>query len=111
MKFKEHIIEDINNTFVNANEFAEEKNINGVNVLVVEDSDELEHRIKANYNGLIIGDVLFFISFSEYKKIPRVNKTPTSNMAIRYDGIPSTVIQVNKMDGMWEIVLQMAGGR
>lgn len=111
MNFKEHIIDDIEKTFVNLEEFAEEKTINGVTVVVVEDSDELEYRIKADYNGLIIGDVLFFISFTEYEKIPRVNKIPCSNMAIKYDGIPCTVMQVNKLDGMWEIILQTAGGR
>ena len=110
MNFKEHIANDISKTIINLDEFADEKNINGVIVRVVEDSDKLEYRIKKDYDGLIIGDVLFFISKEEYAKIPRVTETPTTNQAISYDGKPATIINVGKMDGLYEIILQHAGG-
>lgn len=110
MKFKEYIKSDIGNTFINNNEFAEEKKINGATVLVIEDSDKLESRIKSDYNGLIIGDILFYISSDEYAKIPRVNDVPTTNMALNYDGIRATVTNVGKQSGIYEIILQTAGG-
>lgn len=110
MNFKEHVANDISKTFINMDEFAVKKNINGVDVELVEDSDRLEYRIKENYNGLVIGDVLFYISDEEYEKIPRVSRTPTSNQAIKYDGKPATIIDVGKLDGIYEIIIQHAGG-
>lgn len=110
MNFKEHVANDISKTFINMDEFAVIKNINGVDVELVEDSDRLEYRIKENYNGLVIGDVLFYISESEYAKIPRVSRTPTSNQAISYNGKPATIIEVGELDGIYEIIIQHAGG-
>lgn len=110
MNFKEYIANDITSTFVNEDEFASKKKINGVSVQVVEDSDELEYRIKKNYDGLIIGDVLFYISEAEYAKIPRVSEIPTANQAIKYDGKASTIISVKKQNGLYEIIIQHAGG-
>lgn len=110
MNFKEYIENDIEVTFMNNEEFAEGKRINGVTVTVVEDSDELERRIKTDYQGLIIGDVLFFISADEYAKIPRVSTIPTAGMALNYEGKPSTVINVGKLSGVYEIILRTAGG-
>lgn len=111
MNFKEYIKHDIKDTFINFNEFAELKNINGVRVLVVEDSDKLEYRIKKDYDGLIIGDVLFYISEAEYSKIPRVMRKPTTQMALNYDCKPSTVVNVGEQSGIYEIILRTVGGR
>lgn len=110
MNFKEHIANDIFKTFENLDEFAIEKNINGVSVRLVEDSDRLDYRIKKNYDGLIIGDVLFFISKAEYAKIPMVTEIPTSRQSINYGGKPATIITVGELEGMYEIILQHAGG-
>lgn len=110
MNFKEHIANDVSKTIINLNEFADEKNINGVRVRLLEDSDELEYRIKKNYDGLIIGDVLFFISETEYKKIPRVSPIPTTNQSILYEGRPALIINVGKSESLYEIIIQYAGG-
>ena len=110
MNFKEHIANDVSKTIINLDEFADEKNINGVSVRVLEDSDELEYRIKKNYDGLIIGDVLFFISTEEYAKIPRVTPIPTARQSILYDGKPALIVNVNKSESLYEIILQFAGG-
>ena len=110
MNFKEYVANDIANTFVNDDEFAVDAKINGVVVKIVEDSDKLEYRIKENYEGLIIGDVLFYISEEEYAKIPRVTKTPNTNQSINYNGKPATIVDVGRYDGMYEIILQIAGG-
>lgn len=110
MNFKEYVANDIVNTFVNNDEFAVDAKINGVVVNVIEDSNQLEYRIKENYGGLIIGDVLFFISEEEYAKIPRVTNPPNTNQAINYNGKPATIVDVGRYDGMYEIILQNAGG-
>ena len=108
--FKDYIADDIKKTFFNLEEFAEEVDINGATVSVMEDSEKLESRIKKDYDGLIIGDVLFYISMEEYKKIPFVKGIPTANQAIRYDGKPCTITNVNTENGVYEIILTVAGG-
>ena len=111
MNFKEYVANDISNTFFNNDEFSCKVLINGVEVDVVEDSDELEYRIKKNYDGLVIGDVLFFISESEYAKIPKVTSVPTANQAITYNKKPSVITNVSINLGVYEIIIQYAGGR
>lgn len=110
MNFKEYIQHDIEQTFVNSSEFADTVKINGVSVNVVEDKDQLLYRIKKDYDGLIVGDILFYISADEYKKIPRVSEIPTVYEAINYGGRPCTIVEVSPQDGMYEIILKKAGG-
>lgn len=107
---KDYIASDIDSVFFNMGEFAEEADINGTTVRVVEDSDKLEYRIKKDYDGLIIGDVLFYIAQAEYEKIAKAKTVPTANQAIRYNGKPCTISNVNKANGVYEIILVTAGG-
>lgn len=108
--FKEYVKNDIENTFINNDEFAEQVLINGVEVSVVEDSDKLDYKIKQDYNGLVIGDILFYISNAEYSKIPMVNNPPITDMIISYNGKPCSVTSTNKQMGIYEIILQYTGG-
>lgn len=110
MALKEYIQNDIENTFVNDSEFASPVNINGVSVNVVEDKDQLLYRIKKNYDGLVVGDILFFISREEYAKIPRVSAIPSVREAISYNGRPCTIVDVTSQEGIYEITLEKVGG-
>lgn len=110
MMFKEYIQQDINNTFINDTEFASEVTINGVVVTVVEDKDQLLYRIKKNYDGLIIGDILFYIGEDEYKKIPKLSPIPSVDEALSYNGKPCTITDVNSQNGVYEIIIQKVGG-
>lgn len=111
MMFKEYVQQDITNTFVNPTEFASMVNINGAFVNVVEDKDQLLYRIKKDYEGLgiVVGDILFYISLEEYKKIPHVSEVPTANDALSYNGRPCVVTDVHEQMGVYEITLQKAG--
>lgn len=109
MNFKEYVQHDIGNTFVNSDEFAIEVVINGASVNVVEDKGQLLYRIKKNYDGLVVGDILFFISLEEWSKIPHVSATPKAHEAVSYNGRPCTIIEVSPQDGLYEITLQKAG--
>lgn len=106
--FKEYVSKDID-IFINLDEFSETVKINNVDVKVVEDYDKLEYRIKKNYDGLIIGDVLFYISELEYAKIPKVPKIPKTDVAVTYNGAPCLIMNVNKQMGVYEIILQRTG--
>lgn len=110
MMFKEYVQHDIGSTFGNETEFASKANINGVEVTITEDNDQLLYRIKKNYDGLVVGDILFFISEEEYSKIPNVSPIPSANEGIKYNGKPCLVIEANKQEGMYEIILQKTGG-
>ena len=110
MIFKEYIQNDIGSTFMNLTEFGSTVNINGAEVGVVEDKDQLLYRIKKNYDGLVVGDILFFISAEEYGKIPHLSETPTANQAITYNGRPCIITDVNTQEGVYEIIIQKAGG-
>lgn len=110
MMFKEYVQHDIESTFVNLEEFASSVYINGASVNVVEDKDQLLYRIKKNYDGLIVGDVLFFISADEWAKIPHVSDPPSVNDAVNYNGRACLIVDVNPQDGVYEITLQKAGG-
>ena len=107
--FKEYVQHDIGSTFVNLTEFASPVNINGASVNVVEDKDQLLYRIKKNYDGLVVGDILFYISLEEYAKIPHVSEIPTANDAVSYNGRPCVIVDVAPQEGMYEITLQKAG--
>lgn len=109
MNFKGYVADDITSVFVDINEFASERTINGVTVQVVEDDDELEYRIKNDYNGLVIGDVLFYISAEEYAKIPNVKAIPTAYQAIKFDGEPMTIINVSEDMGIYEVICRKVG--
>lgn len=109
MNFKEYVQHDICNTFVNQDEFASEVLINGASVKVVEDKDQLLYRIKKNYDGLVVGDILFFISLEEWGKIPHVSKTPKVHEAVSYNGKPCTIVEVSPQEGLFEVLLQKVG--
>ena len=106
---KEYIKNDIEK-FINTNEFADDISINGVVVKAIIDNDKLLYRIKRDFDGLVVGDVLFYISETELAKIPALNKNPfKSNQAINYKGIPSTITSVSEQDGIYEVIIQYGG--
>ena len=109
MIFKEYVQHDIGGTFINDTEFASEVVINGVSVNVVEDKDQLLYRIKKDYDGLVVGDILFYISEEEWSKIPHVSRTPIAREVISYNGRPCAISEANAQDGMYEITLEKAG--
>ena len=84
--FKEWMERDISAVFVDVEEHGDMATINGVEVPVVWDGDTLNYRIRANYQGLILGDALFYISAKEWEKVPRVSHPPRTDEAILIDG-------------------------
>ena len=109
MNFKEYVMQDVKKTFINLLEFAQPVFINGAEVLVVEDNDELVYKITKNFDGLVIGDLLFYISSEEWSKIPAV-LGPSVNQAISYNGKPATITNVVKTEDMYEVIIQYVGG-
>ena len=111
MNFKEYVQHDIPGTFMSQDEFASKANINCVEVSVIEDKDQLLHRIEKDYEamGLNIGDILFYISLEEWGKITHVSPVPTVHEAISYNGRPCTITVATAQEGIFEITLQKTG--
>lgn len=108
--FKEYIKKDINNVFKNEKEFSETVTINGVSVIINIDNDRLSQKTFKDFDGVVIGDILFFIAPDEFKKIPNVRKAPKVNDAIMFDNKPCIVTNVVDNMGMYEVTLQYSGG-
>ncbi len=109
MSFKDYLQSDIANVFSNTEEHGEAAAINGVSVPVVWDGDALNYRIRKNYDGLIIGDALFFISAADWAKIPRVKNPPRVDEAIQIDGKHATITLINENAGMYDVTITYAG--
>lgn len=106
---KEYIAKDINNVFKNQEEFSETVTINGVSVVVNIDNDRLAQKAFTDFDGVVMGDILFFISAEEFKKIPYMKKKPCANDALMFEGKACEIINVSESMGMFEIALQYGG--
>lgn len=111
MSFKDYVANDINAVFMDNREFASDVKINGVTVRVSEDEDNLRYRIQKNYDGLVVGDVLFYITLNEYAKIPHMLPVPQPEQRLHYNGKPAVITIVNENMGLYEIIIQYSGGR
>jgi hypothetical protein len=68
--FKEQINADLSSVFINEDEFGSVHNIDGVDMLIVLDNDELERRKQSKINdytgGVYGGDLLFYALEDEF---------------------------------------------
>lgn len=99
MNFKKYINQDILYIF-SANEFEEEHIINMKKVKIIIDNEHLRELSKKEYDGIYIGDILFFVKSEEFGKLPKVNQV------LVFDGIPHTVFDAKNTAGVYEIILQ-----
>lgn len=101
MSFKETVKSDIANVFFNLNEFAELHTINGRQLPVIVDNDRLQQRSKKEYDGLYVGDLLYFVSANDFGPPPKPDSIQL------FDGKPYIVFDVRQDVGMYEIILKL----
>ena len=100
MSFKDIVNTDMS-IFINPDEFGETHRINGQQIEVVVDADRLSWRHSKDYEGNMVGDLLYFVNISVYPWAkPKIGEVQT------FDGKPYTVFDVKEPDGMYEIILQ-----
>lgn len=99
MAFKDRILLD-RDVFVNQDEFAAQHTINGIPVPVVLDNDHLQHRTQVEFDGLVIGDLLFFVRTEDMPFEPKTDQ------AITFDGIPCQISDRREDNGLYEIILK-----
>ena len=107
--FKEYIKQDINRVFINEKEFSETVTINGASVVVTVDNEKLSQKEIFAADGVVVGDILFFIATDEFKKIPHMKKTPAINDALMFNGKACVIIDAVENMGVYEIALQYGG--
>lgn len=104
MNFKEQIQKDLD-IFINLDEFGEKKTLTlnrSKKVFeVVVDDDSLKKRTQKQYDGIIEGDILYFIKQSDLGNI--IIKSGDLQFI---NGVPYTVIDVKLDLGLYEVLLQ-----
>ncbi len=103
MSLKQQMQTDLK-VFFNLEEFAELKNIDGTLRPVVVDNDRLQYRSKVEYDGVLVGDVLFYVGGTEFPRQPM----PGDRM--RYEGVACTVFDVRPDGGVLEVILRKNTG-
>lgn len=96
---KDYIDSDLN-TFFNVSEFAEKHRIDDKEIEIILDNDRLERRSKVEYEGIIVGDILYFAKEADFIKIPKPDATQMFNNTI------CTVFDVRKSNGVLEVILK-----
>ncbi|MHC1683689.1 MAG: hypothetical protein AB6733_12145 [Clostridiaceae bacterium] len=100
MNFKEILENDLNNVFFNSSEFAEEHNIHGRLLNIVLDNEHLMKRSKVEYEGVTVGDILYFVNAKEYGKPPKIGEVQN------FDNIPCVVFDIRIDSGVYEVILK-----
>lgn len=96
---KEYFERDLD-TFMNLEEFSDYHSINGREISVIKDNDRLQERTKKEYDGIYVGDMLYFVKVSEYGSKPKIDEIQI------FDGMPATIFDVKEDMGMYEIILK-----
>lgn len=112
MNFKDIVARDVQNTFLNVNEFADVHEINGRRLKAVVDKSSSEGEVSIKFHGQITRqktslynvDVTVYVSALEF---PR----PKTGSLISLDGRKYLTQSVSELGGMYQIKLQIAGGR
>lgn len=99
MSLKDIIEQDLN-IFFNTDEFATIHNIGGREFPIVMDNDRLSQLTKKDYDGLYIGDLLFYVSALE------LGTKPKPGNVILFDEKPYIIFDAKEDDGIYEIILK-----
>ena len=97
--FKDLLQQDLN-TFFNPDEFGEMHNIDGKEVNVIVDNDKLQERSKKEFDGLSVGELLYYVKVSD------LIKKPIQDAPQLFDKKPYLIFNVREDNGVYEIILQ-----
>lgn len=106
MSFKDQIKKDLTNVFVRQDEFAEIFIVNGVSISAIEDGDDLVKRIRTDYGGIAVGDLLLHVTEAEWAKVPKIRHPPIQGEVVNINNTPMTVFTCSRDMGMLDIIFQ-----
>lgn len=101
--FQELLAEDIEHTFLEIEEFASIHTVNGKEMTVLIDDNEVierEHRTKSKMEGIWIRQKLIYVRAEEFGSIPAVGR------AIILDGKTYTVRESTDEQGIYSILME-----
>ena len=101
--FKNILQQDIRKVFLNPDEFGEMHNINGQEVLIIIDENELterEKRIRRNEGELHKKQLLFYIAAKDFGTLPAPGKI------LKLDGKQYTITDAEDESGIYAISLE-----
>lgn len=111
--FKDWAAADIPEVFFDTSEFADTLTINGTTVNIVWDKDTLEYKRIRDYDGMIDGDALFYISADQWATIANVANPPRADDAIQITGNRgsrnATIVDVAENAGVYDITIRFTG--
>lgn len=90
------------NIFFDLDEHAETHTIDEKTMTIIVDNEQLMKRSKQEFEGVIVGDLLYYAKVSDFLKKPRPDEIQI------YDGDQYQVIDCREVDGMYEIILKGA---
>lgn len=110
MTFKDQVAKDITNVFANQDEFWSMHNIDGKDMLVQIDSNEMinrerryQYRRSFDADGVYLKELLIYVKAEDFGKLPAVNrvikfdkKDYIISEAIDEDGIYSLCLNINR---------------
>ena len=101
--FKDVLKDDINNTFVNLNEFADIHIVDGKEIPVIIDENEIierEKRMKSNMDGIYVKQKLIYVKAEDFGALPAIGR------AIMLDGKRYLVTDVVDEQGVYSITME-----
>lgn len=111
--FKDWAAADIPEVFFDTSEFADTLTINGTQVDIVWDKDSLQYKRIRDYDGMIDGDALFYISAAQWDTIANVASPPRADDAIQITGARgkrcATIVDVAENMGVYDITIRFTG--
>lgn len=103
LKLHDYFSSDLE-TFIDQNEFAETKSIDGRDLVIILDNDRLKERSKKEYDGISVGEVLFFVKKADY------GSRPEEGTPVIFGTRQMYVFDAREDLGMYEIILKQNRG-
>lgn len=102
--FKDIIANDIDNVFLNLNEFANTATINGKQITVVVDSEARTYEGSQEDLERSEGNILIFVKKAEWLK--KFNTLPRAFDAVKFNKIPCTIVRATERNDMLLLTLE-----
>jgi hypothetical protein len=105
MSFKDDVANDIHETFLNEQEFAEIHRVSGKELLASVDDMELVNRQKKSgslVDGIHRKRIMLYVAGSEFGPLP------AAESLLALDGKRYRVVEAHDEDGMYSITLEVA---
>lgn len=101
--FKDVLKDDVNNTFMNLDEFADTHIVDGKEIPVIIDENEIierEKKMKSNMDGVYVKQKLIYVKADDFGALPAIGR------AIMLDGKRYIVIDAVDEQGVYSITME-----